>query len=144
MQVVQIHNAYSVADAALSGKRLQAVISGVIMTSTSLVATPSVVSPIAVSRSASLGLLAPQDDATRRLAGTLHTDLDENGIRRRTAKRLSIHENTVVNRLREVEELVGRSVDKHTYEPHVLTGNGFGVGTRRQMRKRMTHFAGLS
>jgi DNA-binding PucR family transcriptional regulator len=37
----------------------------------------------------------------------------------RTAKRLSIHENTVAYRLRQVEELLGRSVDKRTLELRV-------------------------
>ena len=42
-----------------------------------------------------LGALAAADDTTRRLAATVRTYLDENGSRGRTAKRLSIHENTV-------------------------------------------------
>ena len=42
-----------------------------------------------------LGALASGDETTRRLAATVRTYLDENGSRGRTAKRLSIHENTV-------------------------------------------------
>ena len=49
----------------------------------------------------------------------LRTYLDENGSRGRTAKRLSIHENTVSYRLRQAEELLGRSVDKRTLELRV-------------------------
>ena len=66
-----------------------------------------------------LGALAGADDTTRRLAATVRTYLDENGSRGRTAKRLSIHENTVAYRLRQAEELLGRSVDKRTLELRV-------------------------
>lgn len=66
-----------------------------------------------------LGALASKDDTTRRLAATVRTYLDENGSRGRTAKRLSIHENTVAYRLRQAEELLGRSVDKRTLELRV-------------------------
>jgi DNA-binding PucR family transcriptional regulator len=66
-----------------------------------------------------LGALAAGDDTTLRLAATVRTFLDENGSRGRTAKRLSIHENTVTYRLRQAEELLGRSVDKRTLELRV-------------------------
>ncbi len=66
-----------------------------------------------------LGALASKDETTRRLAATVRTYLDENGSRGRTAKRLSIHENTVAYRLRQAEELLGRSVDKRTLELRV-------------------------
>jgi hypothetical protein len=66
-----------------------------------------------------LGSLAQADDTTRRLAATVRTYLDENGSRGRTAKRLSIHENTVAYRLRQAEELLGRSVDKRSLELRV-------------------------
>jgi DNA-binding PucR family transcriptional regulator len=66
-----------------------------------------------------LGALAAGDDTTRRLAATVRTYLDENGSRGRTAKRLSIHENTVAYRLRQAEELLGRPVDKRTLELRV-------------------------
>ena len=49
----------------------------------------------------------------------MRTYLDENGSRGRTAKRLSIHENTVAYRLRQAEELLGRSVEKRTLELRV-------------------------
>jgi DNA-binding PucR family transcriptional regulator len=49
----------------------------------------------------------------------VRTHLDENGSRGRTAKRPSIHENTVSYRLRQAEELLGRSVDKRTLELRV-------------------------
>lgn len=66
-----------------------------------------------------LGALAAGDDTTRRLAATVRTYLDEHGSRGRTAKRLSIHENTVSYRLRQAEELLARSVDKRTLELRV-------------------------
>ena len=66
-----------------------------------------------------LGPLAGADDTTRRLAATVRTYLDENGSRGRTAKRLSVHENTVAYRLRQAEELLGRSVEKRTLELRV-------------------------
>ncbi len=66
-----------------------------------------------------LGPLASRDDTTRRLAATVRAYLDENGSRGRTAKRLSIHENTVAYRLRQAEELLGRSVEKRTLELRV-------------------------
>jgi DNA-binding PucR family transcriptional regulator len=66
-----------------------------------------------------LGALASADETTRRLAATVRTYLDENGSRGRTAKRLSIHENTVAYRLRQAEELLGRPVDKRTLELRV-------------------------
>jgi DNA-binding PucR family transcriptional regulator len=66
-----------------------------------------------------LGRLAARDDTTRRLAATMRTYLDENGSRGRTAKRLHVHENTVAYRLRQAEEMLGRSVEKRTLELRV-------------------------
>jgi DNA-binding PucR family transcriptional regulator len=66
-----------------------------------------------------LGRLASRDDTTRRLAATVRTYLDENGSRGRTAKRLHVHENTVAYRLRQAEELLGRSLEKRTLELRV-------------------------
>ena len=66
-----------------------------------------------------LGRLAAPDDTTRRLAATVRAYLDENGSRGRTAKRLHIHENTVAYRLRQAEELLGRSLEKRTLELRV-------------------------
>ena len=63
-----------------------------------------------------LGRLASTDETTCRLAATLRTYLDESGSRGRTAKRLHVHENTVAYRIRQAEELLGRSLDKRTLE----------------------------
>ena len=63
--------------------------------------------------------LAADDDLTTRLAATLRTYLDEHSSRSRTAKRLGIHENTVSYRIKQAEEILGRSVDQRTLELRV-------------------------
>ena len=63
--------------------------------------------------------LADDDDLSTRLAATLRTYLDEQSSRSRTAKRLGIHENTVSYRIRQAEEVLGRSVDQRTLELRV-------------------------
>ena len=66
-----------------------------------------------------LGELAADEDVARRLAATLATYLDENASRSRTARRLGIHENTVSYRVRQVEELLGRSVHEQALDLRV-------------------------
>jgi DNA-binding PucR family transcriptional regulator len=61
-----------------------------------------------------LGALAADDDTSRRLAATLRVYLDEHASRSRAAKRLGIHENTISYRIRQAEEILGRSVDENT------------------------------
>lgn len=78
-----------------------------------------------------LGPLRAADETTRRLAATVRTYLDENGSRGRTAKRLTIHENTVAYRIRQAEELLGRSVDKRTLELRVALALADLVGDVR-------------
>jgi DNA-binding PucR family transcriptional regulator len=56
-------------------------------------------------------LLAP-DEAHATLARTLLTFLEEGMSARRAARRLDVHENTVANRIRAAEELLGRSVEE--------------------------------
>ncbi len=63
--------------------------------------------------------LAGEDDLTARLTATLRTYLDEHASRSRTAKRLGIHENTVSYRIKQAEEILGRSVDQGTLELRV-------------------------
>ena len=65
---------------------------------------------------AELGPLAAQDDDTRRLAATLRAYLEERSSPRRTVQRLGVHENTIANRLRAVEELRGRPADERIAE----------------------------
>ncbi|AEV71622.1 hypothetical protein MycrhN_0994 [Mycolicibacterium rhodesiae NBB3] len=66
-----------------------------------------------------LGRLGASDETTRRLAATVKTYLDENCSRGRTAKRLHIHENTVAYRIRQAEEVLGRSLDRRNLELRV-------------------------
>ena len=66
-----------------------------------------------------LGGLAADDDPTTRLTATLRTYLEEHSSRGRTAKRLGIHENTVSYRIKQAEEILGRSVDQRTLELRV-------------------------
>jgi len=61
-----------------------------------------------------LGPLAAGDDTTLRLAATLRSYLDEHASRSRAAARLGVHENTVRYRIKQIEELLGRSVEGDT------------------------------
>jgi hypothetical protein len=66
-----------------------------------------------------LGALAGEDDPALRLAATLRVYLEESASPTRTAKRLGIHENTVANRVRQAEQLLGRPVGEQRLELHV-------------------------
>lgn len=61
-----------------------------------------------------LGPLGGDDDASLRVAATLRVYLDEHASRGRAARRLGIHENTVRYRVRQAEEILGRSVEEDT------------------------------
>ena len=63
-----------------------------------------------------LGSVAGDDDEARRLAGTLLVYLEEGLSPRRTARRLGVHENTVVNRIRTIEERLGHPVKPRVTE----------------------------
>lgn len=65
---------------------------------------------------AELGSLARQDDDDLRLAATLRAYLEEHASPRRTARRLGVHENTIKNRVRAIEELHGRPADQRVAE----------------------------
>ncbi|WP_183407808.1 PucR family transcriptional regulator [Nocardioides marmoriginsengisoli] len=66
-----------------------------------------------------LGSLAAEDESTFRLAMTLHVYLRENRSRARAAAELSVHPNTVNYRVRQAEELLGRSIDENSLELRV-------------------------
>jgi hypothetical protein len=68
---------------------------------------------------AQLGELAGEEDLALRLAATLRVYLEENASPTRTAKRLGIHENTVANRVRQAEKLLGRPLADERLELHV-------------------------
>lgn len=63
-----------------------------------------------------LGALAVHDDATARVRATLRTFLSENCNQARTARRLGIHYNTVIYRIRQAEALLGRPVHERRFE----------------------------
>jgi DNA-binding PucR family transcriptional regulator len=65
---------------------------------------------------AELGTLARHDDDTLRLAATLRAYLEEHASPRRTARRLGVHENTIKNRVRAIEDLSGRPADQRVAE----------------------------
>jgi DNA-binding PucR family transcriptional regulator len=65
---------------------------------------------------AELGPLARLDDDTLRLAATLRAYLEEQASPRRTAHRLGVHENTIKNRVRAIEDLRGRPADQRVAE----------------------------
>jgi len=66
-----------------------------------------------------LGALAGDDDVALRLAATLRVYLDENLSPMRTARRLGVHENTVANRVRQAEKLLGHPLAAQRLEVHV-------------------------
>lgn len=63
-----------------------------------------------------LGPLASPAEATRRAAETLAVYLDENGSRKAAGARLHIHANTVIYRVRQAEEILGRPLDADTLD----------------------------
>ena len=83
-----------------------------------------------------LGPLAADDDTCRRLAATLRVYLDEHASRGRAAKRLGIHENTISYRIRQAEELLGRSVDEDTLNLRVALALASMARERRQDGRR--------
>jgi DNA-binding PucR family transcriptional regulator len=66
-----------------------------------------------------LGRLAEDTDAALRLRATVRVHLDERLSPIRTARRLGIHENTVVYRVKRAEELLGRPLDERRPELEV-------------------------
>ncbi|ETW24741.1 PucR family transcriptional regulator [Mycobacterium gastri] len=63
-----------------------------------------------------LGRLADDDEATYRVAMTLSVYLQENRSRARSAKRLTVHPNTVSYRVDQAESILGRSIDTDTLD----------------------------
>jgi DNA-binding PucR family transcriptional regulator len=63
-----------------------------------------------------LGGLAADDDASRRLRATLRAYLEEGLSPARTGRRLAIHLNTVVYRVKQAEAILGRSVETRRLE----------------------------
>jgi DNA-binding PucR family transcriptional regulator len=63
-----------------------------------------------------LGPVADDSDQMRRLRATLTTFLDEGMRPVRAARRLGIHQNTVLYRIRQAEELLGRPLTERRLE----------------------------
>lgn len=61
---------------------------------------------------AELGELLADSDAAARLRATLRVYLEENLSPARTARRLGIHQNTVVYRVKRTEELLGHAIEQ--------------------------------
>jgi PucR C-terminal helix-turn-helix domain/GGDEF-like domain len=100
--------------ARLSGRRAGSVVS---YTATAVAALAS--SDLDRARTfvaAELGSIAADDDEARRLAGTLLVYLEEGLSPRRTARRLGVHENTVTNRVKAIEDRLGRPVKSRMTE----------------------------
>lgn len=66
-----------------------------------------------------LGGLGVDDDHHARLRATLRVYLEESGSRQATADRLSIHANTVGNRIRACQEILGQDFGGHPGELHL-------------------------
>ena len=66
-----------------------------------------------------LGALAEDTDAAEKLRTTLGTYLDENLSALRTARRMHVHQNTVVYRVKQAEEILGRTVEERRLELEV-------------------------
>jgi hypothetical protein len=68
---------------------------------------------------AELGDLASGDDQARRLAATLRVYLEENMSPLHASQRLGVHENTITNRIRAVQELLPHPIEQRTAELQV-------------------------
>jgi hypothetical protein len=66
-----------------------------------------------------LGPLASDDDAARRMSATLRVFLEEGSSYVRAARRLGVHQNTVLYRVHRAEELLGRRVAERELELRV-------------------------
>jgi len=77
-----------------------------------------------------LGDLARDDAPSARLRATLRVFLEEHGSRTATARRLAIHPNTVTNRARACEALIGRSLLERPVELQVALALAHTLGPR--------------
>jgi DNA-binding PucR family transcriptional regulator len=66
-----------------------------------------------------LGPLSVDDDENARLRATLKVYLEENASRVAVSRRLGIHANTVANRVRACQELLGRDLGTRQVELQV-------------------------
>lgn len=68
--------------------------------------------------SAKLGPLAMQGEAEARLRATLLTFLAHGGSHVRAARQMHVHQNTVYQRIRRAEEILGRKVNRNDLDLH--------------------------
>jgi DNA-binding PucR family transcriptional regulator len=66
-----------------------------------------------------LGRLASDDDAARRMSATLRVFLEEGTSYVRAARRLGVHQNTVLYRVHRAEELLGHRIADRELEVRV-------------------------
>jgi DNA-binding PucR family transcriptional regulator len=85
---------------------------------------------------AELGELAAATDAAARLRATMRVYLEENLSPARSARRLSIHQNTVVYRVKRVEEILGRGVDERRLQLEVALRLSEGLDGLRAAASR--------
>ena len=97
-----------------------------------LTAVPAVAVGFAESE---LGALAEESDNAEKLRTTLSVYLEENLSAVRTARRLYVHQNTVVYRVKQAEELLGRPVEQRRLELEVALRIADGLGGLRSQRR---------
>jgi DNA-binding PucR family transcriptional regulator len=83
-----------------------------------------------------LGELAGDTDAACRLRATLRVYLEENQSPARVARRLGIHQNTVVYRVKRAEEILGHPLDQGRLELEVSLRLSEGLDGLRSARDR--------
>lgn len=85
---------------------------------------------------AQLGELASDTDAAARLRATLRVYFEENLSPARTARRLGIHHNTVMYRVKRVEEILGHPVHEGRLELDVSLRLSEGLDGLRSVREK--------
>ena len=78
-----------------------------------------------------LGALGEDGDSAEKLRTTLGVYLEENLSAVRTARRMYVHQNTVVYRVKQAEELLGRPVEERRLELEVALRIADGLGGLR-------------
>ncbi|MHB8692505.1 MAG: PucR family transcriptional regulator [Solirubrobacteraceae bacterium] len=83
---------------------------------------------------AELGALTDGGETTERLRETLSVYLEENLSAMRTARRLHVHQNTVVYRVKRAEEILGRGIEQRRLELEVALRLADGLEALRAAR----------
>jgi hypothetical protein len=85
-----------------------------------------------------LGALAGGDESTRTLAYTLRTYLELGSSLDRAARRLGLHKNTILKRVRRARELLGRELDGRRVELEVALALAPVIERRERQRAEST------